>query len=441
MSSKHSSTLLSAFLGTPLFLSLCFAVPVITPAAPTGPSEPISTEERTYSSTIRTVQLFKAGFELAAPVIQMGSGEALVLRFDDLQANTENLSYTLVHCDAYWRPSDLLPGQYLSGAMSDLVPVGRQSYNTLQPFIHYEITFPNTMMRMERSGNYVVKVFRDGDENDVVLVRRFLVHEQLADIEAQVLASRQVDQRDVAQQLDLKVVTSRLNVQDPFGEIHVTVLQNMRWDDARSGLRPRYVRGSELLYDMPEQALFMGGNEYRNFDLKDLRQPTQRVARVEPGLGAGPYHAWLFPESRRTIRNYNNQADLNGRYLVRNDMVDGDPLGADYVHVHFTLPMETPLMDEVYIYGGLSDFQCQEAFRMSWSAEAQGYTAEVLLKQGFTDFSFVTLARNATVPDITAIEGSHYQTENDYLVLVYFTDHQRRCDRLVGMRFLNSRRS
>jgi hypothetical protein len=441
LSSKHSSTLLSAFLGTPLFLSLCFAVPVITPAAPTGPSEPISTEERTYSSTIRTVQLFKAGFELAAPVIQMGSGEALVLRFDDLQANTENLSYTLVHCDAYWRPSDLLPGQYLSGAMSDLVPVGRQSYNTLQPFIHYEITFPNTMMRMERSGNYVVKVFRDGDENDVVLVRRFLVHEQLADIEAQVLASRQVDQRDVAQQLDLKVVTSRLNVQDPFGEIHVTVLQNMRWDDARSGLRPRYVRGSELLYDMPEQALFMGGNEYRNFDLKDLRQPTQRVARVEPGLGAGPYHAWLFPESRRTIRNYNNQADLNGRYLVRNDMVDGDPLGADYVHVHFTLPMETPLMDEVYIYGGLSDFQCQEAFRMSWSAEAQGYTAEVLLKQGFTDFSFVTLARNATVPDITAIEGSHYQTENDYLVLVYFTDHQRRCDRLVGMRFLNSRRS
>jgi hypothetical protein len=102
--------------------------------------------------------------------------------------------------------------------------------------------------------------------------------------------------------------------------------------------------------------------------------------------------------------------------------------------------METPLMDEVYIYGGLTDFQCQEAFRMSWSAEAQGYTAEVLLKQGFTDFSFVTLARNATVPDITAIEGSHYQTENDYLVLVYFTDHQRRSDRLVGMRFLNSRR-
>ncbi len=396
--------------------------------------------ERTYSPTIRTVQLFKAGFELSAPVIQLGSSEALVLRFDDLQPGTENFTYTLVHCDAYWQPSDLLPGQYLSGAMSDLVPVGRQSYNTLQPFIHYEISFPNTMMRMERSGNYIVKVFRDGDENDVVLVRRFLVFEQMVDIEARVLASRQVDQRDVAQQLDLKVATSRLNVQDPFGEIHVTVLQNMRWDDARTGLRPRYVRGSELLYDMPDQALFMGGNEYRNFDLKDLRQPTQRVARVEPGLGAGPYHAWLFPESRRTIRNYNNQADLNGRYLVRNDMVDGDPLGADYVNVHFTLPMETPLMDELYIYGGLTDFQCKEDFKMTWSAEAKGYTAEVLVKQGFIDFSFVTLARNSTVPDITAIEGSHYQTENDYLVLVYFTDHQRRCDRLVGMRFLNSRR-
>ena len=36
------------------------------------------------------------------------------------------------------------------------------------------------------------------------------------------------------------------------------------------------------------------------------------------------------------------------------------------------------------------------------------------------------------------IEGSHYQTENDYLILVYLTDHQQRYDRLVGTRFVNS---
>ena len=52
-------------------------------------------DDRTYSPTIRTVQLYKEGFELSAPVIELGSSEALVLRFDDLQPYTENLSYTL----------------------------------------------------------------------------------------------------------------------------------------------------------------------------------------------------------------------------------------------------------------------------------------------------------------------------------------------------------
>ena len=400
----------------------------------------LDTQDKAWSPTVRTIQLFKEGFELSAPVIELNSQDLLVLRFDDLQADVENLSYTLVHCDAHWKPSDMLPAQYLSGAPSDLVPMGRQSYNTLVPYIQYEVSFPNDLMGITRSGNYVVVVYRNGDMNDLLLVRRFLVFEQEVEIDARVLAGRQVDQRDITQQLDLTVRHPRLQVMDPFGELHVTVLQNMRWDDARTGLRPRYVRGSELLYDMPEQALFMGGNEFRNMDLKDLRQMTARVARIEPGTGAGPYEVYLIAEDRRTIRRYNNQQDLNGRYLVRNDLVDGDPLGADYVNVHFLLPVESPFYEPVYIYGGLSDFQCQERFQMTYDPQAKGYTAKVLLKQGFIDFSFVTLPVHTPVPDITAIEGTHFQTENDYLVLVYFTDPQRRFDRLVGMRFLNSRR-
>jgi len=400
----------------------------------------LDTHDKAWSPTVRTVQLFKDGFELSAPVIELNSKDLLVLRFDDLQADVENLSYTLVHCDAQWKPSDMLPAQYLSGALSDLVPTGRQSYNTLMPYIQYEVSFPNDLMGITRSGNFVVIVYRNGDMKDLVLVRRFLVFEQEVEIDARVLAGRQVDQRDITQQLDLIVRHPRLQVMDPFGELHVTILQNMRWDDARTGLRPRYVRGSELLYDMPEQALFMGGNEFRNVDLKDLRQMTARVARIEPGTGAGPYDVHLIPEDRRTIRRYNNQEDLNGRYLVRNDLVDGDPLGADYVNVHFLLPVESPFYEPVYIYGGLSDFQCQERFQMTYDARAKSYTANILLKQGFIDFSFVTLPVHTPVPDITAIEGTHFQTENDYLVLVYFTDPQRRFDRLVGMRFLNSRR-
>jgi hypothetical protein len=397
-------------------------------------------EDRTYSPSIRTVQLFKTGFELAPPVIELGGGDAITLRFDDLQADNEHLSYTLMHCDHQWQGSDLMPGQYLEGANTDIIPAGRQSFNTLQPFIQYEFTFPNDMVRILRSGNYILKVFRGSDEEDLVLTRRFLVYEQRVQIEARMMASRVVDLRDVAQQIDLEVRHPQLPVQDPFSEIHVAMLQNMRWDDLRTGFTPRFMRGAELIYDFPEQGLFMGGNEYRNFDLKDLRFTTQQVDRILPGPGEGVYHAHLRPEPKRSYRVYFEQPDLNGRFFVRNDLFDGDPLGADYVMVHFTLPMTEQLAQPPYIYGAFSEWRCLPENRMAWDPTTSSYRAELLLKQGFYDFAYAVPGGTGKPADISLVEGSHFQTENDYLVLVYFTDRMLRCDRLVGVRFLNSRR-
>lgn len=403
-------------------------------------NSPLRYEDHVYSPTVRTVQLFKEGFELAPAVIELGGTDALVLRFDDLAPDPAYLSYALIHCDAYWNPSDLMPGQYMEGPPSDYLQPARQSFNTLQPFLQYELRVPNDMVRIIRSGNYLLKVYRDQDPDDLVLTRRFMVFEQAVDIDARVVASRQVDMRDIAQQVDLTVRHPRLSVQDPFAEIHVAMLQNMRWDDLRTGFKPRFMRGSELIYDFPEQGLFMGGNEFRNFDLKDIRFAAQGLASIQPGGAGQVYQAHLVAEEKRNIRVYFDRPDLNGRFFVRNDLFDGDPLGADYVNVHFTLPMAAPAMHDVHVYGAFSDWKCTKENRMNWDATRSAYTVQLLMKQGFYDFTYVTMPRNAPRPEIGAIEGDHFQTENDYLVLVYFTDRAQRLDRLVGARFLNSRR-
>ena len=397
-------------------------------------------EDHVYSATIRTVQFFKKGFELAPPIIDLEGQETVVLRFDDLQPNMENLSYTLVHCTANWQPSDLMTGQYISGAMSDYIPAGQQSYNTLQPFIEYELELPNQLMRPTRSGNYLLKVYRGSDEEDLVLTRRLLVAEQKVNIDARVMATRNVDLRDAAQQVDFTIQHPGLAIQDPFGDVHTTVLQNMRWDDARTGFQPRFMRDNELVYDFPVQGLFMGANEYRNIDLKNLRLATRNIARINTD-GPGVYQAYLIPEQKRNLRVYDNQRDINGKYLVRNDLVDGDPLGSDYVMIHFIQPMPEAAEGDVYVYGGISDFQCKKEFRMMWVPEERCYKASILLKQGFIDFTYAVLRPGAEVPDLTMVEGSHYQTENDYVVLVYVSDRMLRYDRLVGTRFLNSVRN
>ncbi|MBK9700530.1 MAG: DUF5103 domain-containing protein [Flavobacteriales bacterium] len=56
--------------------------------------------DEVFDPLIRTVQCFKAGFELGAPVIELGSTEAVELRFDDLRTTTLDLSYTIEHCNA-----------------------------------------------------------------------------------------------------------------------------------------------------------------------------------------------------------------------------------------------------------------------------------------------------------------------------------------------------
>lgn len=435
---RRSTCLISGFLPLLLATSCGSAAPVAAGAVDYYQEDRLRYEDHVYSPTVHTVQLFKRGFELAAPITELDAQEPLVLRFDDLQPNVENLSYTVVHCNASWEPSDLMPGQYIEGVQNDYVPAGELSYNTLQPFIHYELEVPNGMMRFTRSGNYLLKVYRGSDPDDLVITRRFLVAEQKVVIDARVAASRDVDLRDVAQQVDFTIRHPGLFIPDPFGDVQVTVLQNMRWDDARMGFQPRFVRDHELVYDYPQQASFMGANEYRNFDLKNIRLATRNIDRITTDAGNGLYEAYLTPELKRNIRVYDNQRDINGKFLVRNDLVDGDPLGADYVKVHFVQPMPEQLGADVYVYGGLSDFQCGKEYRMTWVPEERAYRATVLLKQGFYDFTYATLASGMKAPDLTTIEGSHYQTENDYLILVYLTDRQQRYDRLVGMRFVNS---
>lgn len=406
-------------------------------ASPSDPDEVFT--DKIYSPSVRTVQFFKNGFELAPPVLDLTGLDPLVLRFDDLQSNAEYLTYAIVHCDAAWRASDLMTGQFIEGAPFDAVPSPASSFNTLQGFLEYEVEVPNRLMRPKVSGNYVLKVYRGSDEEDLVLTRRFLVFEQRVQIDARMQAPRDVELRNSAQHIDLTIRYPGINIQDPFSDLQVVVLQNMRWDDARTGMKPKFIRDRELVYDLPPQTLFAGGNEWRNYDLKDMRYASIRIASIRPGPVL--YEVRLLPDGPRSIQVYFDQADLNGKQFVRNDDVDGDALGADYTPVSFTLPLDEPLASgDVYVYGGLTDMQCRPDHRMTWNADRKAYELTVLVKQGFVDYCYAYLTKGGTVPDLSRLEGSHFQTENDYVVLVYVRDHTLRCDRLMGLRFLNTRR-
>ena len=362
-----------------------------------------------------------------------------MLRFDDLTGEPFDLSYTIEHCNADWRPSGLVRTADTDGSQNELVPTGRQSFGTLQPFINYELIFPNQFMKITRSGNYVLKVHVTGNEDELLLTRRFVVVENRLDVQARIVAARDVRERDVVQQLELTVRHPGVNVQDPFSDLTVVALQNMDWESAKSDIKPMFIRSDELVYDRPLNAAFPGLNEWRNFDLKDFGFVTREVRSIVQGRDN--FEAVLLPDEKRNIRVYLEQPDINGRFLIRNDQSWDHVLGADYVKVHFSLPMDYPVgPGDVYIYGGFSDMKLRPEYKMTWNEEAKAYQLSTLLKQGYYNYLYAYKRPVKEAPkDVLRLEGSMNQTENEYQVFVYLRDRQTNTDRLIGYRFFNSR--
>ena len=55
-----------------------------------------------------------------------------------------------------------------------------------------------------------------------------------------------------------------------------------------------------------------------------------------------------------------------------------------------------------------------------------------MLKQGYYNFDFAVAGARGTAPDETYFEGSHYETENQYDLLVYYRPPGTRADLLIG---------
>ena len=133
-------------------------------------------EDYIYNDNIKTVLLYKEGFALAPPLIQLGSSEKLKLSFDDFNDDSKTFKYTIIHCDANWKPSDLMPTEYIDGFTEDNINTYSTSFNTLQKYYHYDLVFPTENLRPTKSGNYILKVYKDDDtDENLMFTRRFMI--------------------------------------------------------------------------------------------------------------------------------------------------------------------------------------------------------------------------------------------------------------------------
>jgi hypothetical protein len=392
--------------------------------------------EVVLNASVKTIQLYREGWTLSYPVIRLHEEVPLILEFDDLSSENPDFYYKVIHCNADWTVSDLAEQEYLDGYPENEIPGGNPSFNTYTSYMHHTLSIPNNDIQLVVSGNFLLVVYRDRDPDNVVFTRRIMVTESLVNIEATAGLPVLQKYQGCCQEVDFTVNHTGMNIDDPFSETTAMIYQNGLWDVGVGPLEPYMVNPGELVYDYQEENIFPGGNEFRYFDTKNTRIPTYYVQRID---FINPYfHFELKPDKPNPPHLYFSREDINGRYFIESEGGRTPGVDADYVFVHFRLDMPQQLDGSVYIAGALTNWQFNDLNRMEYLEDEGAYVKSLVLKQGVFNYRYLFLPAFSEQFDMDEIEGSFYETENEYLVLFYYRPPGTRYDRLLGHQVVHS---
>ena len=360
----------------------------------------------------------------------------LEISFDELSHDIKQYSYRVEHCDRYWKKSDISSYEYIDGFTTNDIVNYERSNNTQQEYTHYWLEFPSNDMQLKASGNYVLQVYEDGNLEKLVAEVRLQVVEPLLEIDMAVRHNTDIELSGRYQQLDIDVQTSNLNVRDAQ-EVCVMVTQNGRLDNLVVLDRPTFVDPKRLRYTNNKLLIFEGGNEFRRFDTYSVYYAGYNVDRVV--YEQGEYHALLnTDEVRGTMATgasregtvYLSEVDANGQWVVNCEKTDFVDTDAEYMWVHFVLPVKQPIASPVFVGGDLFNNQYTITNMMQYDADAKCYYLYAYLKQGGYNYMYYTMDNRKM--SLLTLEGSHWQTRNEYAVDVYYRPFGARYDRLVG---------
>jgi len=385
-----------------------------------------------YNNSIHSVELYKKGFPLSMAIIDINKMEDnLILSFDDFNDNVTDYYYTLVHCTSNWEESNLDKNEYITGFEEDIIDDYKFSYNTIQPFIHYQLSFPHDGHMPTKSGNYIIKVYPAGSPDEPIILSRFMIYEPLVSISAEIKKASSVSKRDKMQEVDFTVNTKTLIITNPMKEIKVTVMQNNRTDNIINDLHPMNIMDNILEYDYEDENLFYGGNEYRHFDMKSFRYQSDRVRKIN--VFGQHNHIYLYTDKSRAYSPYIFDHDINGNRLIKTTDYDNTDIEADYAWVHFRIPYPAPMLDgKIHIMGRLTNWHLDKDSEMSYNYATKSYEDSLYLKQGYYNYLYVFVEEGKSEGDFSLLENSFSETENSYSIFVYYHQTGGIYDRLVG---------
>ena len=398
--------------------------------------------DQTFMPSIQGIKLFVQGNQISYPIIRLGRTQVLELDFDDLDANIKSYNYSFILCNSNWQPADMSPFDYISGFTQGRLGQYRMSSVSKTKYVHYQALLPESSSMPTQSGNYLLMVFLNGDTSQLAFTRRVLIATDAVPIAVQVQQPFNSNYFRTTQKVQFSIDVSKLNLINQQQQLKVVVLQNYRWDNAKTGLQPLFMRGNQYEYNGEQDCLFPAGKEYRWADLRSYRFLSDRIDSVN--VNQIPASVYLYPDPERTQERILNLQDLDGFFEIATTDANNPWWQGDYANVHFTFfPKDNqPFQNKnVYLLGQLTQNKIDKNSMLTYNSARGVYETTLLLKQGYYSYTYVTREMNDLKGKATATQtdGDYWETENVYTVLVYYQSFSDRHESLVGVATINSR--
>jgi hypothetical protein len=392
-------------------------------------------ENKVYQNKIRTVQCYNSNKEQSFPIISLNSQEQLVFSFDDLNGGSKNYWYTVEHCTSDWKSSNLSPLNYLQGTTEDRIVDYQYSSATLQKYTHYQLNFPNDQIKIKISGNYLLKVYLNGDLNQPVISQRFYVADNQANIGIEIQPSAQVPLRQSNQKINFSIFHTT-PIQNPYADIKAVVMQNGDPLTSIVNTKPSFIKPGTIVYNDINGNDFAGGYEFRKLDFRSLRYKGEHVQNI---YSDSTVNIVLFPDLPFGNAKYASQIDDNGAFYIRNQDNRDQNTESDYAHVLFTLNTTAPSPDgTAYVVGRFNNYTLDEKSKLTFDSSKNRFYTNLLLKQGVYDFKYVWKNKDEVKADESIFEGNYFETGNTYQVFVYYKKPGSRSEELIGFNEVNT---
>jgi hypothetical protein len=316
--------------------------------------------------TVHTVQLHVRDRESALPIIALNSDQRLSLSFDIVGGDPRPVSVYFYQADREWRRR-LAPSEYLQSFQRDDILTYTPSRGTQVAYTHYRYSFPNQSIGFLVSGNYILRVTEQGDEDAVLFERPFFIVENDGRLELSV-DNVMVGQRFARAQPVARLLPGNRRATNAF-DYQTCFVRNAQWAGMRCADRPVLAEMPVLQFYLEPQAAFEADAGDFFLDLSLLRTGL-RILSVD--RVPRPYEVILQPDEAR-FPGTPQAPRLNGQTVVSSVVRDvAEPgTGAEYVNTRFSFvpPNERPFGGDVFIVGSFSNWQRTARQRMTWVSE------------------------------------------------------------------------